>query len=139
MSDIHHSAAFVRHEQIPEAPPPPGETGAALVQGEMRVTHLGRSAWEFTNCWDLTTTPNTLILGTGSLTGANGDQVFYTQTVASFVGADFVMDWVIDGGTGRFEGATGNASLSGTTTDLATLCCGDGRLDGKISSVGSTH
>lgn len=66
---------------------------------------------------------------------ANGDTV--TNQTTSFVPAPdgtYVQTIVITGGTGRFEGATGTATITGNF-DFGSLVY-DGHLDGTISQPG---
>jgi hypothetical protein len=94
-----------------------------------RMTHLGR----FTGVFDPTT-------ASAEWTAANGDTV--TNQTTSFVFVEqlgptlfrYEQTLVITGGTGRFAGATGSATVTGVY-DLGTLAY-DGQLEGTMSRVG---
>ena len=64
--------------------------------GTAQCSHMGRSENRATGIFDAGGNP----VGTGVTTAANGDQVFYYSPPGG--GPSF-----INGGTGRFEGATG--------------------------------
>lgn len=96
------------------------------------LTHLGR----FHGVIDNTSQPPTAVW-----TAANGDTVT-NQTVSfeidftSPIEPDvylYTQEIEITGGTGRFEGATGHASVTGTF-NVATFEY-DGRMRGRISKV----
>jgi hypothetical protein len=75
-----------------------------------------------------------------TITAANGDQVFGMATgdlvPASATSFTVHGNWVINGGTGRFVGATGSGTALGSV-DLVTGASPH-HLSGTISSVGST-
>jgi hypothetical protein len=82
-------------------------------------THLGKS----TETIAVTLTPDgpgcQTNLGTGVLTAANGDQIFFDATGTSCFNpttglVDLSGTQTITGGTGRFEGASGTLTVSGT-------------------------
>jgi hypothetical protein len=106
------------------------------VSGSGPATHLGMTTvTEFVclNPSDLTFTAFFTMIA------ANGDQVFATATGSgvptSNVSFSLHSQWVINGGTGRFLGATG----TGTATGEVNLVTGASphQLVGTISSVGS--
>jgi hypothetical protein len=77
--------------------------------GSQRFTHLGRSTW---HAEAVCTNPEcTSSIGTTINTSANGDTLIFVETVT-----EGVATFVITGGTGRFQGATGSGS---TTADVA--------------------
>jgi hypothetical protein len=62
----------------------------------------------------------------GTITAANGDQLFYDETVtgcyvAEGIDAQPSGTYTIEGGTGRFDGATGAGTLAGATFGVAGL------------------
>jgi hypothetical protein len=70
-----------------------------------QVSHLGRSSNEGLGMLDLTTGA---VTGSGTLTSAKGDQLYWVATGTSLGAAgpvDLTLHWA--GGTGRFEAATG--------------------------------
>ena len=104
---------------------PTGPTDvAARASGEGQGTHLGSFTETETNCIDVATL--TLSLGEFTLTAANGDRVWGTfegsaSTDPPPPNAILSCTWTIDGGTGRFVGASG----AGDCVDSYQL--GDGR------------
>jgi hypothetical protein len=111
---------------------------AVLVEGEGQSSHLGQFKVSVPHLVNRSTR---LASGTYVFTAANGDTL-----TAEFTGQSFPTDTpgllyiietaTITGGTGRFEGATGNFtverlfdSIAGTTT---------GSFEGTISTVGSS-
>lgn len=109
--------------------------------GELNLLHLGVSKWSFSNC----TTPgfDALISQTATVTAANGDELFWYGSAD--MGNRFSLPtpttwemgpmWFV-GGTGRFEGATGELHAWGETT--VDITSGTIEVGGMISSVGST-
>ncbi len=112
------------------------------------VSHLGRSeaAWVVPEV-QLDLVNRQLIVGntewTGTITAANGDQIFgmysFRDDVIEFTllgDLSFDLDLEITGGTGRFKGATGNATAVGS----ANIFTGkfSVKLTGEISTVGSS-
>ena len=96
------------------------------------LTHLGR----FHGVIDNTAVPPTAVW-----TAANGDTVTNRTTsfeidITSPIEPDiypYTQEIEITGGTGRFEGATGHASVTGTINVVTFEY--DGRLRGRISKV----
>lgn len=72
-----------------------------------QATHIGRFENNYTGYFDLDTL--LFISGSGSMTAANGDELFWRVTAPSGAGE-------FTGGTGRFENATG--AFTWLTTDL---------------------
>lgn len=76
------------------------------------------------------------------LTAANGDTVrlsfHFLAIPTSPITFSVVGEWQIVGGTGRYEGATGEGLYSGIVTfNSETTATGEFKLSGTISSVGS--
>jgi hypothetical protein len=102
-----------------------------------RVTHLGRFTGE---AQVLQNVPDGSYVGFYTWTAANGDtisgtfegQLIPTATPGVF---DNLETSIVTGGTGRFEGATGNAILTGQIDTVAGSFVYP--IDGAISSVGS--
>ena len=89
------------------------------------ATHLGR----FTRFEKATLGPNGAASGTIDFVAANGDELHVTFT-GSFVSPTTITGtYTIDGGTGRFEGATGTAIFE-ANTDFQHV---DVTFDGTIS------
>jgi hypothetical protein len=119
------------------------------------LTHLGLSTMVGANCNTVTRIefPTAYVSasdGKAIIEAANGDLLYfdYTGTFASNLNCtalnelDFAL--IITGGTGRFEGASGTASVTGT--QIPGSCPADHHpprlsfdlmFDGEISSVGS--
>ncbi len=94
---------------------PGGAIAIATAKGTLTLT--GLSEFVGTYCCNFTTGHCT---GTGVLTAANGDALYFTMT-QDFNPAtgDFTELEVFTGGTGRFVGATGTSTTSGTTTFMS--------------------
>jgi hypothetical protein len=114
---------------------------SATVEIRMRLTHLGRSTITTTNCF--TSPAFVYVFGEGTITAANGDQVFYRGS-AVYYGTThpFYPDgrWEfgplhIVGGSGRFEGAVGVFHGWGMMDESGMA--GTAFTEGWISSVGS--
>jgi hypothetical protein len=109
------------------------------VEGEGVATHLGR----FTLTADATVAvnlPGGPAAGSWTLTAANGDQLFVTFVASGIDPTHGIGDFTIEGGTGRFQGATGSytqliefATPPGSTPSTAYTDV----LAGWISSPGS--
>lgn len=85
-----------------------------------RMSHLGNITVEVTHCTVLSTA--SFSGGEMTITAASGDQLFLehsgtfelTLDESGFpVRSDVDLDWVIVGGTGRFQGATGSGEGTG--------------------------
>jgi hypothetical protein len=101
----------------PSLPPPPVHHQIDI--GTCQLTHLGRTALQGEIDIDFA---NGTQRGTRTLTAANGDQLYLTSAGTSVrVGprVHFEATLTIVGGTGRFAGATGEASIRGQA-DLLT-------------------
>jgi hypothetical protein len=120
------------------------------------VSHLGASTFAAQHC-NRTLSANPLVVDTsggGSIAAANGDELSmtYVGTSAAFVVFPTVVHFelaaTINGGTGRFAGATGSSTIScvRTTPDPATLPphtpayanAYECSFSGQVSSVGSS-
>jgi hypothetical protein len=122
----------------------PGGPCAVLrsdIAGEGHATHLGNFTTVQHHCFDPGDPTFAFTEGFYTFTGANGDTIFGTYhghlvPIAPPVFA-IVGEFTIEGGTGRFVGATGGGTASGTlnvATGVTTVM-----LDGVISSPGSLH
>jgi hypothetical protein len=116
--------------------PCPGSTSIrGYGAGEGVGTQLGRFTVTASQC----PMPGGLTAGgRGTYTAANGDLLYFTysgHTTRQGLLLTFTTSGTFVGGTGRFEGATGNATAIGAV-DLST---GNAWADweGEISSVGS--
>ncbi len=91
--------------------------GGGWVKGN--ATHIGKvnqaeSHWITTACNFNPVLMQITSSHAGKITGANGDYFFYYgTTVTQLPAGTFEGDIVIDGGTGKFEGATGNVHMIG--------------------------
>jgi len=107
------------------------------LEGEGTATHLGRYTAALSFC---SSPSGALYNGRGAFEAANGDLLhFIFHGTAAFVAPNslpFTSYATFDGGTGRFEGASGEAVVTGTVN--TTTGAGDGSWDGVISSVGSS-
>ena len=114
----------------------PGESRRYLV-GEGSATRLGSYTVELSFC---ARAGGILDDGLGTFVAADGDQLHFTFAGTSAFAPPFTLSFtsysVFTGGTGRFDGATGQAVVTGAL-DVRTGA-GDGEWDGTISSVGST-
>lgn len=87
----------------------PGLTSLGSMTGE--VSHFGRTTYESSHC----STPDgqNLLLGEATLTAANGDEVWLSYTAELVSPFEipgtlvYLVENVVVGGTGRFEGASG--------------------------------
>jgi hypothetical protein len=122
----------------------PGDPCAVLrsdIAGGGHATHLGNFTTVQHHCFDPGDPTLAFTEGFYTFTGANGDTIFGTYhgnlvPIAPPVFA-IVGEFTIEGGTGRFVGATGGGTASGTlnvATGVTTVM-----LDGVISSPGSLH
>jgi hypothetical protein len=73
------------------------------LEGEGQATHLGR----FTVTADIAIVIGAGVHGTGTLTAANGDQLFLTMEGDGIDPIHGLGEFTVVGGTGRFEGASG--------------------------------
>ena len=109
-----------------------------------QFSHLGQSTLQADeiDTIDLATGSSVVTDGSGILTAANGDQLFLDyggKGVPNGVGFDDTLHFTIDGGTGRFAGATGSGAVQSTDVPGANYpsVAFVAVLDGAISSVGS--
>jgi hypothetical protein len=120
----------------------PGAPCAVLrsdIVGGGQATQLGNFTTVQHHCFDPADPTGAFTEGFYTFTGANGDTIFGTYhghllPIAPPVFA-VVGEFTIEGGTGRFVGATGGGTASGTlnvATGVPTVM-----LDGVISSPGS--
>ena len=113
-----------------------GETRVYLT-GEGTATHLGGYTVTLSFC---SRPDGTLVEGRGTFVAANGDLLSLTfhgnSTFVPPSSLEFTSFASFTGGTGRFEDAGGEATVTGSV-DLGTGA-GDGRWEGTITSVGSS-
>jgi hypothetical protein len=92
--------------------------------GSGQFLHLGATSVVVTHCTfvDMATGTGSFGPGTITLTAANGDELHLVDrgTFRIVMGQDgpssvFEMTWVVDGGTGRFAGATGSGTTHGSS------------------------
>jgi hypothetical protein len=118
-----------------------GGMAEAHFTGSMHVTHLGLSDWSAVQCYNFLVSPPQ-VFTRETFTAANGDQLilFEDETPLDQVpaGYDWGFDFIVEGGSGRFEGATGEGVALGTVEPTATGLGGMEVIEGTISSVGST-
>jgi hypothetical protein len=88
-----------------------------LITGEGVASHLGHFAVENRACMSLSGIFLSPI--TGTLTSANGDQIF-TMVLNNYIGSDGLeyYEYTVLNGTGRFEGVTGHIIMYGETDML---------------------
>ena len=128
--------------QVIAVVPEPGcnATGEArrYLEGEGSATHLGRYTVELSFC---ARAGGILADGLGTFVAANGDLLHFTFEGTSTFAPPFTVNFtsysVFTGGTGRFDGASGRAVVTGAI-DVRTGS-GDGEWNGTISSVGSNE
>ena len=115
---------------------------STTVEIKMRLTHLGLSTITTTNCF---TFPAFMyVAGNGTITGANGDQLFYEGSAVDYGTTHPIYpdgSWEfgplhIVGGSGRFEGAVGVFDGWGMLDESGLA--GTAFIEGWIASVGST-
>lgn len=99
-------ATFPESEACSEVTGAPWQT-LSVTEGKM--THLGRTALSTAHC----STPDGsfAVGGVATFTAANGDQVWATYTATTVAGPPLIVqeaDFIIVGGTGRFENASGH-------------------------------
>ena len=88
------------------------------------AAHLGHLTGDFEHCTriDFATGASTLADGVAVITAANGDQLWATYRSADAPMGEFDEQFQFDGGTGRFEHASGEA-LASAVCDRATGTC----------------
>jgi len=92
--------------------------------GSGNATHLGLSGFSDSQSVDLSTFPTTgcaLVTNSGTLTAANGDELFFTQNGTVCLQQDGTLPGhfalTLTGGTGRFQGATGSGTVDGVNAN----------------------
>lgn len=127
--------------QVVAVVPEPGcnATGESrrYLSGEGTATHLGRYTVALSFC---SRAGGVLTDGRGTFVAANGDLLDLTFDGTSAFAPPFTLTFTsyadFTGGSGRFDGATGQAVVTGSL-DVRTGG-GDGQWEGTISSVGSS-
>jgi hypothetical protein len=122
------------------AVPEPGCDAAGesrrYLAGEGSASHLGAYTVELSFC---ARSGGILADGVGSFVAANGDLLRFSFDGTSAFAPPFTLSFtsyaVFTGGTGRFDGAGGQAVVSGALDVRTTV--GEGRWEGSLSSVGS--
>jgi hypothetical protein len=108
------------------------------LSGEGTATHLGSYSVGLSFC---ARAGGILTDGRGTFVAANGDPLDFTFNGTSAFAPPFTLNFTsyadFTGGSGRFDGATGQAVVTGSL-DVRTGG-GDGRWEGTISSVGSSE
>lgn len=105
---------------------------------QVRASHLGKATWESTETANFCTNPEGVdVVGEFTLTAANGDKVFGTYTTLLHPNFDAQTlsasgQYVITGGTGRFEHASGGGLIVATGS-LAPPFGVTGAMNGTIS------
>lgn len=118
------------------APCPATKLRVDIAVSDGVITHLGRiTSRDYYACLDVTTLE---FDGRYVFVAANGDTIsaaFAGKFVPTADPGILAIDahWSIDGGTGRFAGATGSGTASGSGTPSS----GHFSQDGMISAVGS--
>jgi hypothetical protein len=101
-----------------------------------QATHLGLFTWASEELAVFTGPDQLSVVGSFTLTAANGDQVFGTyETVVTiyFPSLTILGQYVITGGTGRFVNATGTGRFVDATGSLLAPFEIGGSLSGTIS------
>jgi hypothetical protein len=89
----------------------PGNQGSSVV-GTEHLSHLGLSTFSTVGCLLGSSSPTTT-------TAANGDQLIDSVGSTVSTGNTFTGTLAFTGGTGRFLGASGSATISGTIVPLS--------------------
>jgi hypothetical protein len=115
----------------------PGESRRYLT-GTGTATHLGSYTVDLSFC---ARAGGILDDGLGTFIAANGDRLHLTFEGTSAFAPPFTLSFssnaVFTGGIGRFDGASGQAVVTGTLDVRAGV--GNGSWEGTISSVGSNR
>jgi hypothetical protein len=123
------------------ANPVPTEDPCVLFNTEfaqVKASHLGNATWESTETANFCTNPEGVdVVGEFTLTAANGDKVFGTYTTLLHPNFETQTlsasgQYVVTGGTGRFDGATGGGLIVATGS-LAPPFGVTGAMNGTIS------
>jgi len=123
------SRPFAGHDRVADTLLAPSDcpAGAAWrysATGAGWFLHLGLTSVAVTHCTfvDPATGTGTFGPGTITLTAANGDELrlvhqgtFRLAMTPDGLTSAFDMTWVVDGGTGRFAGATGSGTTHGSS------------------------
>lgn len=85
------------------------------------VSHLGESQvdWELHVTPPMEEPPFDFISGTFTITGSNGDSLTGSYSDFQMGTGTYTLKWLFEGGTGRFEGASGTGRTDGLV-DLVT-------------------
>jgi hypothetical protein len=130
------SYSFFITRRVPEEGCNAGPEARVYLTGEGTATHLGNFTITFSFC---SRANGTLDGGQGSFVAADGDMLHFGFTgVSTFeppATVSFTSNATFTGGTGRFNGAAGEAQATGSV-DVGTGA-GSGRWEGEISRVGS--
>jgi hypothetical protein len=116
-----------------------------VISATGQITHLGRFTTAQSHCIDPTgADPLAFTQGVFTFTAANGDTIFGTYSghlVPTATPGVFEVDgeFTIEGGTGRFANASGGGEASGETNLADPAGPVTVILDGRITTVGSTH
>jgi hypothetical protein len=112
---------------------------AVVSEGTMRGSQIGNASFEATGTLGSFFPPTTYD-DTFTITAANGDQLFGTETGTVSIGAGGIREvpviGTITGGTGRFEGASGTwtGTIFATVSGLGNLTL---QANGTASFTGS--
>ena len=120
---------FAGHDRVADTMLPPsdcpgGATWRYSAAGTGVFLHLGRSSVSVTHCTfvDMASGTGNFGPGTITITAANGDDLrlvhrgtFRLAMTPDGLTSVFDMTWVVDGGTGRFAGATGSGTTHGSS------------------------
>ncbi len=94
-------------------------------------SHSGSFTWAYSDC--------ATSLHQDVDTYNNGDKIFFAQTDQAVDPATGLVyqDYIISGGTGRFDGATGNNRLFFTKRDCTTypVCVLEGYFEGTMTTI----
>jgi hypothetical protein len=82
-----------------------------VMKGEGNATFMGQFSVLIKYCVDMNQIPQSLI--TADMTAANGDIVYTLMTGGGYEGDVHISNYLIIGGTGRFENAEGFITLAG--------------------------
>lgn len=144
-SAVPFQASFAETFSVYAGGPCPANAMCAAETGTGNATHMGKSSESFTAVVSLpiSATGCTPESSSGTLTAANGDEVFVTASgtfcQTSVSSATDTGTFQVTGGTGRFVGATGGGAYDSTININATWSGGTSTstYTGTISTVGS--
>jgi hypothetical protein len=93
--------------------------------GVGNATHLGKFKWEDEETATFNPDFTFSVVGSFTMTAANGDKLTGTFETTGFVNAEGQLvingEYVFDGGTGRFANATGEGTLDALADALPSL------------------